>query len=268
MDKKKISVIIEKVRETKPLVHNITNIVVANFTANGLLALGAKPVMASAPEEVAEMTKAANALVLNMGTLNKENLEAMFISGKTANECGIPVVLDPVGVGATKFRTDSAKKLLQEINIQFIRGNAAEIANLIGKNWEIRGVESGRAGGDVIELAILAAQKTKAIIIITGKVDIVTDGMTTILVHNGHPLLTKVTGTGCLLSAVIGAFAAIEDAPIYSAVSALALYGIAAEIAAEKTATLGTGSFQIEFINQLSLISSKQIEQSSFFEKI
>ena len=268
MNKEKTSKLITKIRENKPLIHNITNIVVANFTANGLLALGAKPVMASAPEEVEEMTKAANALVLNMGTLNKEHLKAMLISGKAANEKGIPIVLDPVGVGATQFRTESAQQLLREVNVKFIRGNAAEIANLVGQQWEIRGVEAGKTDGNIIELANLAAKKFQATVVITGKEDIITDGATTYQVHNGHPLLTKVTGTGCLLSAVIGAFAAEESNTLNAAVAALTTYGIAAEIAATQTAELGPGSFQIEFINQLALINSTQIEQYSQFQRI
>ncbi|MEC1717174.1 hydroxyethylthiazole kinase [Schinkia azotoformans] len=268
MDKRISGNLINRIRENKPLIHNITNIVVANFTANGLLALGAKPVMASAPEEVAEMTKAANALVLNMGTLNREHLKAMIISGKAANEKGIPVVLDPVGVGATQFRTESAQQLLREVNANFIRGNAAEIANLIGQAWEIRGVEAGKSDGNVVDLAILAAQKLQATVVITGKKDIITDGATTFLVCNGHPLLTKVTGAGCLLSAVIGAFAAEESDLLQAAISALTTYGIAAEIAAAKTAGFGPGSFQVEFINQLALISPTQIEQYSQFESL
>lgn len=268
MNKEKTSKLITKIRENKPLIHNITNIVVANFTANGLLALGAKPVMASAPEEVAEMTKAANALVLNLGTLNREHFKSMLISGKTANEKRIPVVLDPVGVGATRFRTESAQQLLREVKVNFIRGNAAEIANLVGEKWEIRGVEAGRTNGNITNLAILAAQKLQATVIVTGKEDTITDGQTTYLVRNGHPLLTKVTGTGCLLSAVIGAFAAEESDPLMATVFALTTYGIAAEIAAAKTAELGPGSFQIEFINQLALISPTQIEQYSQFERL
>lgn len=268
MDKWITSQLIDKIRETKPLIHNITNIVVANFTANGLLALGAKPVMASTPDEVADMTKAANALVLNMGTLNSEHLKAMIISGKAANENGIPIVLDPVGVGATKFRTEAAQQLLQKVKVNYIRGNAAEIANLVGEMWEIRGVEAGKSGGNVIDLALLAAQKLQATVVVTGKDDIITDGAITYVIHNGHSLLTKVTGTGCLLSAVIGAFAAIDGDSLKVTVSALTTYGIAAEIAATKTAELGPGSFQIEFINQLSLINSTQIEQHSQFERI
>lgn len=263
MKKKNMNSLVDKIIETKPLIHNITNIVVANFTANGLLALGAKPVMASAPEEVNEITEISDALVLNLGTFNKVHLESMKIAGKAANNKGIPIVLDPVGVGASCFRTNSAQELLQYLHIQFIRGNAAEVANLIGHKWEIKGVETGNTDGDIVSLAILAAQKLKTTVIITGKNDIITDGNVVFQVQNGHPLLTKVTGAGCLLSAIVGAFAAVEKEPLEAAVSALVFYGVAAEMAAVKTAALGPGSFQIELINQLANLTGEQMDQYS-----
>ena len=132
LEKTKIQVSLKKVRQSNPLIHNITNIVVANFSANGLLALGASPVMADAVEEAADMAKVANAVVLNIGTLNRDTVEAMMVAGKSANEYGIPVILDPVGAGATPYRTQVCQKLLKEISFSIIRGNAAEIANLIG----------------------------------------------------------------------------------------------------------------------------------------
>lgn len=268
MDKEIASSILMRVRENTPLVHNITNIVVANFSANGLLALGASPVMASAPEEAGDMAKIANAVVLNMGTLNRETVEAMIIAGKSANVHGVPVVFDPVGVGATPYRTISAQKLIEDIKIDFIKGNAAEIANLIGEKWEIRGVDAGSGHGNAIEMATLAAQKLQTIIIITGKDDVISNGTSTFVVHNGHPILTKVTGTGCTLAAVVGAFAAVEKNPLHAAVAALTFYGVAGEIAAQKTAEEGPGSFQKEFLNQLSKVSTDEIIAYSSFEKI
>ena len=210
MDISKISAQLEKVRDTSPLVHNITNVVVTNFTANGLLALGASPVMAYAKEEVADMARIAGALVLNMGTLTAQEVEAMRIAGKSANENGVPVIFDPVGAGATPFRTEVARQLVEELNIAVIRGNAAEVANVVGESWLIKGVDSLEGQGDVIELAEKAANKLDTVIVITGKQDVITDGNTTYTVDNGHPLFTKVTGTGCLLTSIIGAFAAVE----------------------------------------------------------
>ncbi|MED1470832.1 hydroxyethylthiazole kinase [Bacillus salipaludis] len=267
MNKKFISATLQKVREKNPLVHNITNIVVTNFTANGLLALGASPVMAYAPEEVADMAKIAGALVLNIGTLNSIEIESMIIAGKSANENGVPVIFDPVGAGATPFRTETAKKLMNEVRISVIRGNAAEIANVAGLNWEIKGVDAGESNGNAMELAIQTAQKLNTVVVITGKDDVISDGKKTFIVHNGHPILTKVTGTGCLLTAVIGAFSAVEKDLVSASVSALVFYGSAAEIAAEKTASMGPGSFQIEFLNQLYQVSGAEIENYGHFTK-
>lgn len=258
--------LLKRVKETNPLIHNITNIVVANFSANGLLALGASPVMADAVEEVSEMAKAAKAVVLNMGTLNRNTVEAMIVAGKSANQYGIPVILDPVGVGATSYRTEVAKKLLQEVKFTTIRGNAAEIANLIGEKWEMKGVDAGKSEGNVKEIATVAGGKLNTVIVITGKDDIISDGKTTYVVHNGHPILTTVTGAGCLLSAVVGAFVAVEKNALKAATSALIFYGIAAEIAAHKTEAQGPGSFQIEFLNQLSRVSSSEIDLYGSFE--
>ncbi|MEL3973192.1 hydroxyethylthiazole kinase [Rossellomorea oryzaecorticis] len=246
--------LVNEVKEKNPLVHNITNVVVTNFTANGLLAIGASPVMAYAKEEVADMARIAGALVLNIGTLSHDEVETMIIAGKAANAQGVPVVLDPVGAGATSFRTDMSKKILKEVKVSVIRGNAAEVANIAGKKWEIRGVDTGSGNGSTVELAEKVAVQFGSTVVITGEIDVISNGKTTNTVANGHPLLTKVTGTGCLLSSVIGAFAAIEKNLVKAATSAVSVYGIAAEKAAETTAHKGPGSFQIDFLDQLSKI--------------
>ncbi|HYK72100.1 MAG TPA: hydroxyethylthiazole kinase [Pseudoneobacillus sp.] len=264
----KISTTLQKVRESNPLVHNITNVVVTNFTANGLLSLGASPVMAYAPEEVADMVKISRALVLNIGTLNREVVDSMMIAGKTANELGVPVIFDPVGAGATPFRTEMAQRIMSEVKISVIRGNAAEIANVVGEKWEIKGVDAGENQGNTVDLAIAASQKLNTIVVITGKDDVITDGSNTYVVSNGHQILTKVTGTGCLLTSIIGAFAGVEKDFLLATVSALTFYGIAAEKAAEKGSSFGPGSFQIEFLDQLSLIGFDEIQQYSRFYKI
>lgn len=251
--------LLQKVREANPLVHNITNVVVTNYTANGLLALGASPVMAYAKEEVADMARIAGALVLNIGTLNETEVEAMILAGKSANKHGVPVVLDPVGAGATPYRTETAKRILREVNVSIVRGNAAEIANVTGENWTIKGVDAGAGSGNVTALAQTAARSLKTTVVITGKDDVVTDGKTAYVVHNGHPLLTKVTGTGCLLTAVIGAFAAVEKNPLIASAAALVSYGVAAEVAASRKAEEGPGSFQIELLNQLAAVGPEHI---------
>ncbi|MGG3624205.1 hydroxyethylthiazole kinase [Bacillus gobiensis] len=252
-----------------PLVHNITNNVVTNFTANGLLSLGASPVMAYAKEEVADMAKISGALVLNIGTLSTETVESMLIAAASANENRVPVIFDPVGAGATPFRTNVARKIMREAKITVIRGNAAEIANTLGEeNWTIKGVDAGEGGGDVVSLAKKAAGKWGCIVAITGKTDVITDGSHTWTVHNGHQLLTKVTGAGCLLTSVIGAFCAQADNHLEEAVSAVAYYGVAAEIAGEKAGDNGPGSFQIEFLNQLAETTDEAIDERCLIKEV
>jgi hydroxyethylthiazole kinase len=247
-----------KLREQKPLVHTISNIVVANITANGLLALGASPVMATAKEEVSEITRQADALVLNLGTLNLTKLDAMLIAGTTANQYGIPIVLDPVGVSASTFRKEAAKELLSSLNITVIRGNPAEVASLNNLDWESRGVDSIRTTG-FDDVAIDTARRFNCTVAITGKEDIVTNGVDHYKIKNGHPLLTKVTGTGCLLSSIIGAFLQVHQQTNKAVASALSTYGVAAEIAAQHSRGRGPGTFQIELINSLANINEKQL---------
>ncbi|NHC41956.1 hydroxyethylthiazole kinase [Bacillus sp. MM2020_1] len=269
MEKNSLYETLGKVRKVNPLVHNITNVVVTNFTANGLLALGASPVMAYAAEEVADMAKIASSLVLNIGTLNPQTVESMIIAGKAANESTVPVIFDPVGAGATSYRTETAQRIMSEVKISVIRGNAAEIANVVGENWEIKGVDAGTtANGDSVTLAVKAAQLWNCVVVITGKEDVISDGETTYLVRNGHPIMTKVTGMGCLLTSVIGAFAGVEKDLIQASMAALMFYEIAAEKAAAQTAEMGPGSFQIEFLNQLALVSSEDIISHASFTKV
>ncbi|MEC0328165.1 hydroxyethylthiazole kinase, partial [Paenibacillus macerans] len=208
---KELSALLTKVQNAKPLVHNMTNVVVTNFTANGLYALGASPVMAYAPEEAADMAKIAGALVLNLGTLSAAQVEAMIIAGSSANAHGVPVLLDPVGAGATRFRTESALRILREVKVSLLRGNAAEIAHLLGESRDIKGVDAGESSvGDQEELAVRAARKLNTVVAVTGREDVITDGKLCRAVSGGDALLTQVTGTGCLLTSVLGAFAAVE----------------------------------------------------------
>ncbi len=251
--------LIDRVREQSPLVHNMTNVVVTNFVANGLLALGASPVMAYAKEEVADMVSIANSLVLNIGTLREPEVEAMIIAGKAANEKGVPVVLDPVGAGATPYRTNTVKRLLSEVNISILRGNAAEVANVIGEEWQTRGVDVGTVEGNIADLARMAAQKLHMTVVVTGKDDVVSNGEESIIISNGDPLLTKVTGTGCLFSSVVGAFVSVESNHLLAVAGASAFYGAVAERAVLATGDHHVGTFQMEFLNQLMLTSSSDV---------
>lgn len=249
---KEISELLVKVQQNKPLVHNMTNVVVTNFTANGLYALGASPVMAYSPDEVADMAKIAGALVLNIGTLSRELVDAMIIAGRSANAHGVPVLLDPVGAGATEFRTESALRILREVGVALVRGNAAEVAHLVGEAREIKGVDAGDSAGEShVNLAIRAAQELKTTVVITGEEDVITDGTLVRVISGGHELLTKVTGAGCLLTSVLGAFVAVEPELMLSGAAGLAFYGAAAARAAERTSDMGPGSFQVAFLDEL-----------------
>src|SRR5215475_12800893 len=216
---------LRRLRETKPLVHQITNYVVMNETANATLALGALPVMAHAREEVEEMVALAGALVLNIGTLSPHWVDAMVAAGRAANERGVPVVLDPVGVGATRYRTETARRILDEVDVAVLRGNAGEVATLAGVEAEVRGVESIGAAGPAAEVARGAASALGVVASVTGSVDHVSDGERVVAVENGHPLLASITGTGCMSSAITGAFLAVRpDDPLAAAAEALAAF--------------------------------------------
>lgn len=246
-------------RERRPLVHQITNYVVMNETANATLALGALPVMAHAREEVEEMVALAGALVLNIGTLSPHWVDAMVLAGKAANEHGIPVVLDPVGAGATRFRTETARRLLDEMKVAVVRGNQGEIATLVGVEAEVRGVESIGAGAEPADLARAAARSLGLVAAVTGPVDHVSDGDGLLAVANGHELLTTVTGTGCMSSAVIGCFLAVaRDRPCEAAAEALAAFGVAGEDAARDAQ--GPGSFHVGLYDALAALDPDTLD--------
>ncbi len=239
---------LSELRERKPLIHQITNYVVMNETANATLAIGALPVMAHAIEEVEEMASFAGALVLNIGTLSQPWIDAMLLAGKAANAAGAPVVLDPVGVGATKLRTETAKRILDEVDVAVVRGNPAEVAALSGIEAEIRGVESIGAAAEGAELARAAARKLGVIASVTGATDHVSDGTRTLAVRNGHSLLATITGSGCISSALTGCFLAVAPA-LEGAAAALAALGVAGEEAALDAS--GPGTFHANLYDAL-----------------
>ena len=237
-------------RARRPLIHQITNFVVMNETANVTLALGALPVMAHAREEVEEMAALASALVLNIGTLSEPWIEAMLLAGRAANARGIPVVLDPVGAGATAYRTETARRLLDALDVAVVRGNSGEVATLAGFDAEVRGVESIGAEAETAELAPVAARKLGVVASVTGVVDHVSDGKRVVTIANGDALLAAVTGTGCMSSALTGCFLAVKpDAPLEAAVEALAAFGVAGEDAA--AGAKGPGTFHASLYDAL-----------------
>jgi hydroxyethylthiazole kinase len=250
---------LRRLRDTKPLVHQITNYVVMNETANATLALGALPVMAHAKEEVGEMAQLAGALVLNIGTLSPHWVEAMILAGQIANQRGTPVVLDPVGAGATTYRTSTAKQILDEVRVAVLRGNAGEIATLVGVAAEVRGVESIDSGGDHAALARHAASAFGLVASVTGPVDHVSDGDRVIAIENGHPLLASITGTGCMSTALTGCFLAVNpDEPLDAAAEALVAFGVAGEDAARDAK--GPGSFHVALYDALAALDPDTLD--------
>ncbi|USG99003.1 hydroxyethylthiazole kinase [Thermococcus argininiproducens] len=231
---------LEKVREKRPLVHNITNYVVMNTTANALLAIGASPVMAHAIEELEEMVALANTLVINIGTLDEHKIYSMMKAVKTAKDLKKPVILDPVGAGATKLRTKTSLRILEAGEISVIRGNFGEIAALLGEHGKTRGVDSAVYDEQVAKkLARDASKEFNTVVAVTGPVDYVSDGEKVYAIENGTPLLGRVTGTGCMATAIIGAFLAVED-PLKATIAGLISFEIAAEKAFEDSPYPGT----------------------------
>jgi hydroxyethylthiazole kinase len=248
---------VAKIRLTNPLVHNITNYVVMNLTANALLAAGASPVMAHALEEVEEMAGLAQALVLNIGTLSGEWIEAMSLAARIARKRGIPIVLDPVGSGATSFRTRAARRLLEETPPAVIRGNASEIRSLASDRERTKGVDSQRRADEALEAARTLSEQYGCVVSVSGEIDLVVDGTNVIAVGNGHPMMPKVTGLGCVASALTAAFCAVNPSAWKAAAHAMVLTGVSGELAAEKCA--GPGTFQPHFLDQLHSIDQARL---------
>ena len=242
---------LREISSQKPLVHHLTNYVTVNLVANTTLSTGALPVMAHAREEVVEMVSLASTLAVNIGTLDPTFVEAVLLAGKRANERGIPVVLDPVGAGATSFRTQTAERLLSELAISAVCGNAGEISTLAGLAAEVRGVES--LAGDARQAVTKAASALGTTVVATGETDYVSDGERTLAVSNGHPLMGRVVGSGCASTAVVGCFAAVGGAGVETVAQALAYFGYAGQVAAGEAG--GGGTFQPLFLDTLDRIA-------------
>jgi hydroxyethylthiazole kinase len=249
---------IQKIRAEAPLIHSITNYVVMNVTANALLAIGASPVMAHAPEEVEDMAELAKALVVNIGTLSMPWINSMIKAGHAANHKGIPIVLDPVGSGATRFRTESALLLLRNTPPAIIRGNASEIRSLVHAEQCTKGVDSVHSPEETLEAARFLSSNYRCVVSISGATDLIVENDSIIRIRNGHPLMTHVTGMGCIATALTGAFAAVNTSYFHAAANAMAFIGIAGEMAAERCA--GPGSFQVSFMDTLYNIRQSDIE--------
>ncbi len=237
--------------------HNITNYVVMNTTANALLAIGASPVMAHAVEEVEEMTAIARALVINIGTLSSPWIDAMVMAGRKARGKGVPVVLDPVGAGATRFRTTAVHKLLETAPPSIIRGNASEIRAVLYAEDATKGVDSTHASVEALEAARILSEHCRCVVSVSGATDLIVSDRSVIRVSNGHPMMPRVTGLGCTASALTGAFAAVNPDPFRAAAHAMAVLGIAGEMAAERSP--GPGSLQLHILDALFLLAESDV---------
>lgn len=249
---------LENMRAGSPVVHNITNYVVMNSTANALLAVGASPVMAHAGEEVSDMVGIASALVINIGTLSREWVQSMFRAAEQAKKRRIPIVLDPVGAGATPYRTGTARDLIKEFRPEIIRGNASEIMAVHEDTAKTKGVDSSEASETAVTAARRIHEAYGSVVCISGETDYLFGRDETAAIQNGHPMMTRVTGMGCAATALCGAFAALDDDYLRAAVHAMAIMGIAGEIAAEKAE--GPGTLQVRFLDTLYGLTLDDIE--------
>lgn len=255
---------LDKVREMRPLVHNITNVVVTNIAANALLSIGASPVMAYAKQEMADMARIASGLALNMGTLDESVVESMLIAGQAANEAGVPVVFDPVGVGATPYRNEVAEQVTRQLNLTVLRGNVGEMGVLLGAGGEVKGVDAAGAAANLPDVMKRYAKQKGCVVIATGETDYVTDGETIWELGNGHELMAAITGSGCMATAILGAFTGVAgrqaDVRTYAeaCVAALTCYNVAGEIAAEQAK--GPGTFQAALFDALFHLKAEEAE--------
>lgn len=255
------SAVFDRLQRSRPLIHHVTNFVVMNDTANVTLLVGASPVMAHALEEVEEMVAMSDALVLNPGTLSPQWVEAMLLAGRRARADGKPVVLDPVGAGATKYRTEVNLQLLAEVGPTIVRGNAGEIRALMGRSGGVRGVDSVDELDDVGAAVRGAARNWNCVVAVTGRRDFVSNGQRLVGIDNGHAWLTTLTGTGCMATSIIAAFAAVEADAFCATAAALACYGYAAELAAGDSE--GPGSFKAALFDQLFNLTPERVEHGA-----
>lgn len=263
----KVVELLDRLKNKKPLIHNITNYVTVNDCANILLAIGASPIMADDLKEAADITSIASALVINIGTLNERTIESMIESGKKANELNIPVVLDPVGAGASLFRNKTTKRILEEIKISVLRGNMSEIKFIAGLESETKGVDASESdlksdSDEGIRVAKSLAKRFNCTVAITGVCDIVSDGEKSVTIENGTKMLSNVTGTGCMTTALVGGYLGAcetkEDLFI-AAVSGIVSMGICGEIAEERAGNIGLGSFHMAIIDAVSNLDEETL---------
>ena len=262
-----IGILLNKLKEKNPLVHNITNYVTVNDCANILLAIGASPIMADDLKECIDITSIASSLVINIGTLNERTIESMIASGKKANELNIPIVFDPVGAGASDFRNKTAKRILDEVKISVLRGNMSEIKFIAGLESETKGVDASKAdlnsgNEESVNVAKVLAKKFNCTVAITGATDIVSDGERVAIIKNGTKMLSNITGTGCMTTALVGGYLGVCDNQndyFAAAVAGIISMGICGEVAEEKAGHIGLGSFHMAIMDAISNLNKEII---------
>lgn len=258
----KIIKALDTVRKNKPLVHHITNYVTVNDCANVCLAIGGSPIMADSIDEAGDIASISSSVVINMGTLNKRTIESMIAAGVKANECGIPVVFDPVGAGASAFRNETALLFLNKVKCGIIRGNLSEIRFLTENHTGTKGVDVSDEDidSDAEETVIRCAKKMGCVIACTGKIDVISDGKRTVLINNGHEMLSDITGTGCMCTTLVGTFGGSSDDMLVSAVGGVLSMGIAGELAFEKSGYKGLGSFRVSITDEISKLNGDSLK--------
>ncbi|MDK2822972.1 MAG: hydroxyethylthiazole kinase [Clostridia bacterium] len=255
-------------RNEKPLVHHITNIVSINDCANITLCFGALPVMSNSIDEVTEVVCKSDSLVLNMGTLSREQFKAILIAGQMANKKNVPIVIDPVGIGTTTSRTKRIFQLVNTIKPSVIKGNAAEINILAGRKGQIKGVESLGTYHNIIDTAKLLAVRYECTVVVTGQVDIITNGIETYLIDNGSIMMSKLVGTGCMAASVIGCFLGIYHNQIDATLCAVVSYEVAAELAAERIDVKGPGTFKPALFDECYSLQAEEVEKRAKIRKV
>ncbi|NVY97005.1 hydroxyethylthiazole kinase [Lactobacillus sp. DCY120] len=267
-----LETVLPQLQQKKPLVHHLTNYVTVNDCANITLAIGASPIMADEIQEVASITAQADALVLNLGTLNQRILASMLVAGQRANQFGIPIILDPVGVGISTFRQQAVQKLLAELDLAVIRGNRSEISFLAGKENSAKGVDSFDQTLDtstMITRAQKVADKKHCVVAVTGATDIIVDEQQIVTAENGCPAMKQITGTGCMTTSLVGSFCGSQPQEIFaSTLTALLAMGIAGEIGQKRTQKLGSGSLRTAIIDTINHLDTKTLQERGKFHEV
>lgn len=264
MELNRFTKLLPLVKRKKPLVHHITNVVTINDCANVTLAIGASPVMTTSINEVEDMVKLADSLVINIGTINDAVFESIIVASKAANKKGIPVILDPVGVGATSFREKIARELLTRVSISIIRGNASEVYALIGGASTTKGVDSGDVSIEQTKLAKEASKQLCATVVVTGKVDAISDGTHTFQIANGDSYLPYITGTGCMLTSLIGSFAGCSKDYLGASIIGTLVMGIAGERAKKSVGENGgIGTFRMKLMDEIFNMNEQKIKEGA-----